>query len=387
MKIALVHELLTMRGGAEKVLKSLADMFPDAPIYTLLYDETKLGSMFSKERVRTPKLPTFHLPLAACHYNHHLYLRHFPAMIESLNFDDFDLVISTSSAFAHGIISNGKPKHLCYVNSPARYLWDRTHDVLEQAGKGILGPIRKPYLQRTFHKLRTWDAETAARPDMLLAASKEVQRRIELYWRRPSDVVYPFIDDAWLQERPHELTSSRTREHPDYFLIVSTLVPYKRIDLAIQACNTLGVHLNIVGEGPDRKRLEAMAGPTIHFYGYRQSDELRDLMTDALALLFPGEEDFGITPLEAMSSGTPVIAFGKGGALETIIEGKTGWFFKEPTSSSLANVIQSSSLANVILSSSKDDQKKYSKEACLLRAKEFSRKKFEEGIKEAIRKM
>ncbi|MBM3230982.1 glycosyltransferase [Candidatus Peregrinibacteria bacterium] len=374
MKVALVHELLTMRGGAEKVLVCLADMFPDAPIYTLLYDERKLGGIFPKERVRTAQSPTpYALLPTPCRLNHHLYLRHFPSMIESFDFSEFDLVISSSSAFAHGIITNGKPKHLCYVNSPARYLWDRTHDIVERAGKGVLGPLKKRYLQRTFHRLRTWDAEAAARPDMLLAASRTVQRRIELYWRRESDVVYPFVDDAWLTQSPtpYPLRPNLT----PYFLIVSTLAAYKRIDLAISACNALGVHLKIVGEGPEREKLERLAGPTIEFYGYRQNDELRDLMTDAKALLFPGEEDFGITPLEAMSCGTPVIAYGKGGALETIVEGKTGAFFTDATSQSLQNA----------LAGFRKDV--YTREACRARAMEFTRKKFEESIRNAVSQM
>ena len=214
MKVALVHELLTMRGGAEQVLRILADMFPDAPIYTLLYDKKKLGDWFPPDRIRTSEvqrsvlhklLLTTHYALPTHPFNHHLYLNRFPRAIEQWNFSEFDLVISSSSAFAHGIITNGKPKHLCYVHSPARYLWDRTHDVLEQAGKEVLGPLKRSYLESTFHKLRIWDSEAAYRPDTLIAASKEVQRRIELYWRLPSTVIYPPIDDQWLESEPQKV--------------------------------------------------------------------------------------------------------------------------------------------------------------------------------------
>jgi len=369
MKIALVHELLTMRGGAERVLKVLADLYPEAPIYTLLYDEKKLSDWFPPERVIVAKPPFIHSLLPAkFKYNHHLYLKHFPHMVESFDFSGFDRVLSTSSAFTHGIITNGKPRHICYVHSPARYLWDRTHDVIEQGSHGILGPLKKHYLQSTFHKLRIWDAEVAARTDVLLSASAEVQRRIELYWRRESQVIHPPIDNFWLSKTFGETQ----KENPHYFLIVSSLVQYKRIDLAIKACNNLGLHLKIVGEGPDRKRLEKIAGKTIEFYGYRNSDELGDLYADAIAVLFPGEEDFGLVPLEAMACGTPVIAHRSGGALETIIEHKTGEFFDDATVESLQTSVQ------------KFDQKKYSKEDCKQRASEFSMKKFTDEITKVI---
>lgn len=368
MKIALVHELLTMKGGAERVLRILADMFPEAPIYTLLYDEKKLGDWFPRERVRTSILqPSRSSQLVARSFvfNHHRYLNKFPKAVESWNFDDFDLVISTSSAFVHGIITNNKPKHLCYVHSPARYLWDQTHAVQERASQGILGTLKKAYLSRTFHKLRIWDSETAARPDMLLAASKEVQRRIELYWDRTSDVVHPPISNEWFKKRT---TENGQRKTGPYFLIVSTLARYKQIDIAIEAFNKLGLHLKIVGEGPDRQRLERLAGPTIEFYGYRQNDELRDLYTSAQAVLFPGLEDFGLVPVEANACGTPVIAYRGGGVLETQIEGVTAAYFSEQTSDSLAQTLQSF------------DHKKYSKENCQTQAQSFSRSTFEQQL-------
>ncbi|MDD5055827.1 MAG: glycosyltransferase [Candidatus Peribacteraceae bacterium] len=380
MKIALVHELLTMRGGAERVLRILADMFPDAPIFTLLYDEKKLGDWFPRDRVHPssiqPKPSIFNFQFSIFNsFNHHLYLNRFPAAVEAWDFSAFDLVISSSSAFAHGIIANGKPKHLCYVQSPARYLWDRTHDVVDQAAKGLLGPLKRRYLERAFHTLRIWDSETADRPDMLLAASKTVERRIELYWRRQSDVLYPPIDDGWLEPTIRERANHSMREqmeHPDYFLLVSTLARYKRIDLTIEACNRLKCRLKIVGEGPDRKRLEKLAGPTIEFYGYCTGDHLIDLLSNARATLFPGDEDFGLVPLESMACGTPVIAYRSGGALETIIEHETGEFFDEATPESLQFVLQNF------------DQNKYSRDACITQAKKFSREKFEAGIRDAI---
>ncbi|MFH1670127.1 MAG: glycosyltransferase [Patescibacteria group bacterium] len=371
MKVALVHELLTMRGGAERVLRIIADMFPDAPIYTLLYDEKKLGDWFPKERIymsslqKSFPLTPFQFPL-----NHHLYLPFFPKAVESWDFFEYDLVLSTSSAFVHGIITNGKPKHLSYIHSPARYLWDRTHDVLDRAGKGIFGPIKRRYLERTFHKLRIWDSEAAARPDKLLAASKEVQRRIELYWRRESDVVYPPIDDSWLTIKTQK-TKPKTQS---YFLIASTLVPYKKIELAIEACNKGKKILMIVGDGPDKKRLQNLAGPTVEFLGYVPHEELKDLYTNAKATIFPGLEDFGLVPVESMACGTPVVAFGKGGALETITE-ETGVFFGEQTSDSLLEAI------------GKVEQRNFEAHTLNVQAKKFSRERFEEGIRRAIEKI
>ncbi|MBT4120197.1 MAG: glycosyltransferase [Candidatus Peribacter sp.] len=369
MKIALVHELLTMRGGAERVLLILADMYPDAPIYTLLYNEKKLGEWFPQDRVRTPKAPLpYSLLPSNLKYNHHLYLKHFPKMVESLDFSEYDLVISTSSAFAHGIITNGHPKHLSYIHAPARYLWDRTHDVTEKASMGLFGSLKKRHLQKTFHPLRTWDAMASGRADKLFAASKDVQRRVELYWRKESDVIYPPIDNFWMQKS----FGGAQREVSKYFLIVSTLVSYKNIDIAIKACNTLKLPLKIVGEGPHKKTLQAIAGPTIEFYGYRERDELGDLYADATAVIFPGKEDFGLVPLEAMACGTPVVAFRGGGALETIVEGKTGVFFNEKTPESLSAVLQNF------------DHNLYSSDACKARAKEFSQTRFENQIREAV---
>ncbi len=370
MKVALVHELLTMRGGAERVLRILADMFPDAPVYTLLYDEKKLGDWFPKDRIRTSSLQdSYRLLPRAYRYNHHKYLRRFPTAVEHWDFSAFDLVISSSSAFAHGIITNGKPKHLCYVHSPARYLWDRTHDVVERASKGPLGFLKKMYLESTFHTLREWDAEVAPRPDMLIAASSEVQRRIQLYWDRDSDVIYPPISDSWF-------TSKTNNQQPitsNYFLIVSTLAPYKRIDLAIRACNDLKLPLMIVGEGPAKASLQSIAGPTITFAGYKDHDELKQLYSNATATIIPGEEDFGLVALESMACGTPVIAYGKGGVLETVVDGVTGAYFDAKNPENLTQILRNF------------DPKIYSKQKCQEQAEKFRQSVFEQKMHAAIK--
>jgi len=198
-----------------------------------------------------------------------------------------------------------------------------------------------------------------------------VQRRIELYWDRSSDIIYPPIDDSWFRHTP----SGGAREHPQYFLIVSTLASYKRIDLAIEACNKLQMHLKIVGDGPQRPALERMAGPTIEFYGYRDGDELKDLFADATATIVPGEEDFGLVPIESMAMGTPVIGYGKGGLLETVVEGETGTFFMENTMESLMQILASF------------DQKKYSKEKCRKQSEKFRESDFVQKMHTEINRL
>lgn len=384
MKIALVHELLTMRGGAERVLRVVADMFPEAPIYTLLYDERKLGQWFPRERIRFSTLQKF----SSLSKNHHLYLRYFPKAVERWDFSEFDLVISFSSAFVHGIITKEPTKHLSYIHAPARYLWDRTFDVLDRVcgieaqacprglpaqkqmrgqPEGMSAPLQRLkrwYLQRSFHKLRQWDSKASERGNMMLAPSKAVQRRIELYFRRESDILYPPVDtDAF---------PLNIGEREDYYVIASTLVPYKRIELAIEACNKLQRKLKIVGEGPHRKELEKLSRDTVEFFGYMPHEDVAALLRNARGFIFPGEEDFGIAPLEAMASGTPVIAFGKGGALETVINGRTGIFFNESNADSLMDAIL------------RFEKEKFDPAECRRQAEKFSQSIFEDRLRQAI---
>ena len=227
--------------------------------------------------------------------------------------------------------------------------------------------VKRQYLERTFHKLRQWDAEAGERPDKILVSSKEIQRRVELYWRRESEVLYPPVDVSNFD------VNKGNRD--DYYVIASTLVAYKRIELAIEACNKLGKTLKIAGEGPHRKSLEKLAGPTIEFLGYVNQKDLAELLQKARAFIFPGYEDFGIAPIEAMSCGTPVIAFCKGGALETVIEGKTGEFFEESTVESLVSAIKAF------------ESNSYDADACRKQAERFSCEKFETGLKSSIQEL
>jgi glycosyltransferase involved in cell wall biosynthesis len=323
MNIVIAHELLTMRGGAERVVKTLADTYPDAPIITLLYKQRKLQDWFPENRVKVSMLQLGSLVTT----NHHAYLPLFSRAVESITIKpDVDVLLSSSSAFMHGLNTAEHTKHICYVHAPARYLWDRTHEMLKRANQGLLGPVKHWLASTLFHRLRKWDVAVANRPDVLLAASKDVQRRIKLYWGRESQVVYPFVDDYWL-ENTNKLPRPVDSE---YYLIVSSLVRYKQIDIAIKAFNENGKQLIIIGEGSDKKRLEHLAHENINFVGYKESDDLRAYYQHARAVIFPGEEDFGIVPLEAMSQGTPVIAYGRGGALETIEDGTHGVLFHEP---------------------------------------------------------
>ncbi len=356
MKVAIVHELLTMRGGAENVAKIFADMFPDAPVYTLLYDEKKLGDLFPKERVRTSTLQPF-LKISS---NHHVYLPWFRRAVEAWDFGRYDLVLSSSSAFAHGCITRNKTKHLSYIHSPARYLWDRTHDVMERSSS-----LKRLYGNHVFPKLRQWDCEASSRSHTFLAASHEVQRRIQLYWRKPSTVVHPPVADAWfIADGKHHVRS--------HFLIVSTLTPYKRIDLAIEACNRLKMPLKIAGTGPQMRELQKMAGPTVEFLGHLTIEQLQPYYRTAYATLVPGEEDFGLVPVESMAAGTPVLAFAKGGPRETVIEGKTGTFFAEQSVETLMNALKHF------------DHKRYTSEDCRTQAEYFRQSEFVQKIESSI---
>ncbi|MBI5754984.1 glycosyltransferase [Candidatus Peregrinibacteria bacterium] len=359
MRIALVHDFLVKLGGAERVLKALADLFPSAPIYTLLYDEKSTGHIFPKNRIRTSffqKLPSFITK------KQRYLLPFFPKEIEMFEFRDFDMVISSSSAFAHGIIVPQETAHLCYCHSPMRYAWDWTH---EYRTEQHVGPIRQAAMALLLKKIRMWDQIAKDRPDRYLANSRNVQARLRKYYRLDSTVVYPPVDiDRFNVHKGHE----------DYFLIISTLTPYKRIELAILLFNKLKRHLIIVGDGSDTARLQNLAGKTIEFTGFRPDDVVTEYLQNCRALIFPGEDDLGIVPVEAMACGKPVLAYGKGGALETVLSGKTGEFFSEPTVESMED-----GLARLLA-----HEKEYNPDVIRQRAEEFRRERFEKEIQQEI---
>jgi glycosyltransferase involved in cell wall biosynthesis len=324
MKVAIVHELLVNFGGAEKVTVALAELFPEAPIYTLLY-HPRLDQFFPNKKIIVSPLQgwfkAFRVPVKFL----------FPWMagaIENFDFDDYDLVVSSNNSFAGGIITAPSTVHISYCHSPARYLWDAYHTYIDEQR---LPSWAKNIVRGMLYRLRIWNKLSASRPNLYIANSRHVQKRIRKYYRRDSMVVYPPVDT-------HKITPKKS--NAGYFLVLSRLSSYKRVDLAIHACNTLKLPLVIIGEGEMRRDLMRIAGPTIEFLGWQNEENKLEYLKNARALLFPGEEDFGIVPVEAMAAGKPVIAYGKGGVLESVVDGKTGLFFDEPTVESLTVAIR-----------------------------------------------
>jgi len=326
MKVALVYDRLNKWGGAERVLLALHKLFPDAPLYVSVYDKEKApwAKVFD---VRTSFLQNF--PLAT---HHELYALLMPLVFESFNFNDFDLVISVTSEAAKGIITKPQTEHICYCLTPTRYLWSGYREYFKNT---LLRLISKPIVAY----LRFWDKIAAQRPDVYISISKEVQRRIKKYYGRDSKMAYPPL---MMRGPVANLTSKNNPSSgaAPYFLIVSRLVPYKKIDLAIKVFNKLKLPLKIIGDGVEMGKLKAMAGPTISLLGYLTDKELVRYYSECRALIFPGLEDFGLTILEAQSFGKPVIAFRGGGALEIIVENKTGLFFDKQTVESLEMAIK-----------------------------------------------
>lgn len=359
MKIAFVHDFLLRLGGAERVLKTWMDMYPDAPVYTLLYDEARVGEVFPKERVissRLQKWPRF-IPGM-----HKLMFPFMPGAIEDFDLSDYDIVLSSSSAYAHGVVTNLETTHICYYHSPMRYAWDYTHQYVRDQKLGWFGEMLVTHL---LHKVRMWDFLAADRVDIPLANSKTVQNRIKKYYHQDAQIIYPPVDTE--RFTPHE-------KQEGYFLIVSTLTPYKRIDLAIEVFNKLGKRLVIIGQGNDEARLRRLASSHIDFLGFQSDENVKAYMENCRAFIFPGEEDFGIAPVEAMACGKPVLAYRKGGLTETMIEGKTGQFFEEQTVESME-----AGLTQLLI-----NEKDYDAHAIAKHAQTYSKKAFEKAMKSVI---
>lgn len=323
MRLALVHDWMNQVGGAEGVLEQLVALFPDAPIYTSIYDSGAMPASWREWDIRPSWMNR--LPLVKKH--HQPFLPLYPLAFEGLDLSGYDVVLSNKSGFCHGIITPPETLHICYCLTPTRYVW-RYHDYARREGLGRLGRIA---LVPMLSYLRLWDRLAADRVDRFIAISSEIRRRIAKYYRRESEIVYPPVDTQ-------RFTPSDG--YDDYFLIVGRLVPYKRVDLAVRACTTLGLPLKVGGSGRDWVRLRSIAGPTVEFLGRVPDSVLPDLMARCKAFLFPGEEDFGITPVEAMAAGRPVIAYASGGALDTVIEGRTGALFGEQSVKALVEVLQ-----------------------------------------------
>jgi len=324
MRIALVHDYLNQYGGAEKVLEAFTEAFPDAPIYTLVYDPDLVKRILPGKEIRASFLQK--IPFAVSH--HRLFPPLMPLAIEKFDFSDFDVVLSDSAAFAKGIITKPETIHICYCHTPIRYAWDDCHKYVREFNISFW---IKPFVPLIMNYLRLWDRESAYRVDKFICNSKFVAKRIEKYYKVKATVIYPPVDTRWFYPQG---------EAKDYFLMVGRLLAYKRFDLAIDAFNELEIPLKIIGTGPEFKRLKKMANWNIEFLGNVNSEDLRDYYQHCRALIFPQEEDFGIVALEAMACGRPVIAYRGGGALESVIEGETGIFFDEQTTHSLVGAIK-----------------------------------------------
>ncbi len=323
MKVALVHDHLTQDGGAEKVLKVFQTIFPEAPTFTLVYDPEKTDPIFREREIQTSFIQK--LPWGKKKYQWFLPLM--PWATENHNLMDYDVVLSSSSGFAKGVITGPKALHLCYCHTPTRYLWTDTHDYIANLNRNGLV---KRIIPSLLVDLRLWDRLAADRVDLFIANSKTVQERIKKYYRRESEIIYP----------PVETEKFKIADRlGNYYLAGGRLVPYKRFDLVIQAFNRLNIPLKIFGTGPEEARLRTQAKANIEFLGKVTESELVELYSHCLAFIHPQVEDFGLTVIEAMASGRPVIAFAGGGAKETVIEGVTGKFFDEQSWEALGDTI------------------------------------------------
>ena len=327
LKIALVHDWLTGMRGGEKVLEVFCELLPSADIFTLVHVPGSVSRTIESRRIAESWLGK--LPAARKRYRHYLPLM--PLAAETLDLSGYDLVISTSHCVAKGVRPAAGAVHLCCCFTPMRYIWDQYDHYFGKDSSASL-PIRSAMrLLRPF--LQAWDRKSSERVTSFIAISKFVAERIRLYYGRESAVIYPHADTEFYHPSPDPSPSGS-------YLIVSAFAPYKKLDLAVQAFNELGLPLKIIGSGQDERRLKAMAGPGIEFLGWRSDEELRNHFQRCRGLVFPGIEDYGIVPIEAMACGRPVIAFGEGGALETVVEGRTGVFFREPTVRSLKEAVR-----------------------------------------------
>lgn len=361
MKLAIVCDDIIQFGGAEKIVEELSDMYPNAPIYTSVVSKKWLERFSQKGRaVKTSFLQKFPFSVKLNRYYSPFFLH--TLAFESFDFSDFDIVISSSSRFAHHIITKPKTKHICYMHCPGRMFWE-PDAYFENEKFGFLKPFRfllRSLLNLSLCYLRIIDFNAAQKVDIFIANSQSTKEKIKKYYKRESEVIHPFIDCKNFE--------NVSPDSSDYFLVVTRLAPWKRVDIAIEACNALELPLRVYGEGPDFERLKSLASPTVEILGYLDDKDKTDVMRNCKALVVTQKEDFGIVPLEVMACGKPVIAYNSGGVLESVIEGETGEFFDQQTSDCLANILRSF------------DPKKYSPADCKERARSFDRSFFQEEI-------
>lgn len=357
MRVALIHDHLAQDGGAEKVLKVLADMYPEADIYTLLAEKNVIDKYFIDRRVYTSIIQK--LPGGVKHYK--WYMPFMPMAVEFFDLRAYDLVISDASAFCKGVITSPETLHVCYCHTPTRYVWDYTHQYINELR---FNKYFKKVISLALNYVRIWDRVAADRVDKFIANSGTVKKRIKKYYRRESRVIYP----------PVELDKFNIGQAEDYYLIGCRMAPYKKVDIAIDAFRKNGKKLKIFGGGFDEKRLRRRAEGlgNIEFVGRVSDEEKARLYSGCLAFLNPQIEDFGITPIEAMASGRPVIAFRRGGATETVKQGETGVFFDKQTPDSLNKAIE------------KFESLDFDPQAIRARARSFSEERFKREVKEFV---
>lgn len=324
LKVALVVEELTQLGGAERVLDAFLEIFPQAPVYTLVWNKERTQHRYDKLDIR----PSFiqKMPLATKRYKWYLPLM--PWAVESFDLKNYDLVISVTSALAKGIKTTNPQIHICYCNTPTRWLWT---DVASYVKAAPIPFFVRPLMPLLLWWLRRWDLKAAKRPNFMIANSQNVQKRIKKYYQRDSTVIYPMVDT---------IKFKLVENFENYFLLVSRIEPYKKVDLVIKAFKRLKENLKIVGSGTKKEQMQMKATKNVEFLGRKTDEELAQLYAHAKAVIFPQEEDFGIVPIEAMAAGRPVIAYKKGGALETVIPGKTGEFFFPQTAQALKKILK-----------------------------------------------
>ncbi|MCX6765573.1 MAG: glycosyltransferase [Candidatus Moranbacteria bacterium] len=380
LKVALIHDFLLYPGGAERVLEVLAEMFPEAPIYTLLYDPEKMRGKFSGKDIRVSYLQKFPKFLRK---RYQWLLPLFLVVPETFDLRDFDLVISSSGAWSKGIVTKLNTIHIAYIHSPMRFVWDYNERYLKEQGQKKICLLKRFILSYA----RLWDRLAADRPDYLIANSKYTQERIKKYYRRESTVIYPpaYIDVVARSEAARQSRSNKdsvitpgsldfARDEEKFFLVVSRLSPYKKVDVAVEAFNKLELPLVVIGEGKQEKYLKLIARGNIQILGWQNDETVERYYSGARAFIFPAEDDFGITMVEAMSHGIPVIAYGKGGAIEIVQEAVTGEFFHAQTPEVLADGVRRFM----------EKEKKYDKEKIRKKAEEFSKEKFKKEFREFV---
>jgi glycosyltransferase involved in cell wall biosynthesis len=341
LRVALIHDWLTGMRGGEKALEVFCEIFPDADLFTLVHLPGTTSPIIERRTVK--RSPIQWLPFAGRLYRQYLPL--FPIAVEQFDLDGYDLVISTSHCAAKSVVVTGRARHLCYCLTPMRYAWDQFDAYFGPERVGKLGNLM---LRPILASLARWDRATEGRVHRYLAISQYVARRIALYYNRQSTLVYPPVDTEFYTPGPASAASADSPHRPGgpaasskpRFLVVSALVPYKRVDLAMMAARQAGFALTVVGNGPERSNLEALTGDGIELVGWLPDEDIRALYRSSVAAILPGEEDFGIVPVEAQACGRPVVALGRGGALDTVSDGESGVLFEDTTVESLAGAMK-----------------------------------------------